>query len=168
MRDWFRAVTGASRNMREILPSDDEEPSADAPPTLHSHGSRIFWDREMFLSGAGVCPPEIDVTGLPRFLIFGPFVTLEPGLWRASFEVELCSDAAQRVFALQFGVEPDYTTLDVPRGRSGVRHIAIEHMLMAAGAVQLRFWLKKAAFHGYARFNGATVERIADAESPPS
>jgi hypothetical protein len=129
--------------------------------------SALRWDRERFLSGDGSCPSEIDVTGPPRYLIFGPFITLEPGLWRAEYDLELCPDASLRVLALQFGVEPDYTTLDIPRGQPGFRTVAIEHVLPVAGSVQLRLWLKKAAFHGHVRFKGASVTRVADAEPLP-
>ena len=164
MLKWLQDVsTTARRRERTDDVPHEQRLSASAP----QRGSELRWDRELFLSGEGVCPPEIDVTGLPRFVFFGPFITLEAGLWRAECELEFCADAALRVFALQFGAEPDYTTVDLQRGRPGLQRFVIQHRLSTAAPMQLRLWLKKAAFHGYVRFGGASIERIADAALPP-
>lgn len=125
-----------------------------------------WWGRETFLSyneRSNICPEVIDATGRARYLFFGPFIVLPPGLWRATVYLELCPDAARRQLALQFGAEPDYTTLDLPQGMPG-RHVErIEHPLFEPAPCQIRLWLKKAAFHGEIRFSGAHVARLGDA-----
>ncbi len=164
MLKWLQEAISTPRQDRENPYRPNHEHGSASLPAETSGDSKLRWPRELFLSGEGACPPEIDVTGPPRYVIFGPFITLEAGLWRAVCDLEFCPDAALRVFALQFGAEPDYTTVELPRGQAGPRRIVIEHMLPSSGVVQVRLWLKKAAFHGHVRFGGATVEKIADAE----
>jgi hypothetical protein len=151
------------RSAREA-PGLVEQPRAVELPA--AAGAALWWGREIFSSAegpSGDCPPVIDLTGRPRYLLFGPYVALPPGLWRATAFVELCPDAAKRVLAFQFGAEPDYTTVDVIRGVVGRQVVELEHPMRSDGLAQLRLWLKKAAFHGEARFLGASLERMGDA-----
>jgi len=124
----------------------------------------VWWDRACFLSDEAPdrrCPEVIDVTGRARFLFFGPFIPLGRGLWRATVRLELCPDAARRTLALQFGVEPDYTTHDLPSGACGSLTPQIDFLCETPGTAQVRLWLKKAAFHGEVRLAGARVEPVA-------
>jgi hypothetical protein len=124
----------------------------------------LWWDRGCFLSDESperLCPDEIDITGRARFLFFGPFSPLERGLWRATVHLELCPDAARRTLALQFGVEPEYTTLDLPIGVCGSLTPQLDFVCETPGMAQIRLWLRKPAFHGSVRLAGAQVERIA-------
>jgi hypothetical protein len=123
----------------------------------------LWWDREIFLSdedGDKRCPAVIDVTGRARYLFFGPFLPLTRGAWRATVHLQLCRDAALRSLALQFGVEPDYTTLELERGVSGSQAPQLDFTCETPGMAQIRLWLRKAAFHGEVRFAGVSVEKI--------
>jgi hypothetical protein len=112
-----------------------------------------------FLSGttAAACPEAIDVTGRARYLVYGPYVALAPGRWRATVILHLCPDAARRPLAVQFGAEPNYTTLDLPFGVPGNHRVDIEHAFDHGDAAQVRLWLKRAAFHGEARLIGVSL-----------
>jgi hypothetical protein len=137
--------------------SQAEQPAADRSS---------WWDREIFLdSNGGHCPSEIDVTGRARYLFFGPYLPLAPGIWRATISVRLCPDAARCRLALQFGAEPDYDTVDLEFGVDGDHVVIVEHRRVEPGLGQVRLWLKKAAFHGGVRLSGAAVERIGDLET---
>jgi hypothetical protein len=144
-------------HQNELLAED----SADTPSP-----SATWWDRGDFLSDAegpaGTCPVAIDVTGRARFLSYGPFADLAPGVWRATVFLNLCPDAARCRLAVQFGAEPDYTTKDLEFRITGNHKVEIEHVIHQTGPGQVRLWLKKAAFHGEVRFAGAAVERIGD------
>jgi hypothetical protein len=123
----------------------------------------LRWDRQLFMTWDGdlaPCPAVIDVTGRARFLVFGPYLALEPGAWRAKVSLELCAEAVQRPIAVQFGAEPDYTSVDLPRGAEGLHEVEIEHQMKSGDLAQIRVWLKRAAFHGELRFNGAEIYRI--------
>ncbi len=118
-------------------------------------------------SEVGPCPAAIDITGRARYLVYGPYLALAPGRWRATIFLHLCPDAARRPFGVQFGAEPDYTTLDLPFGVPGNHRVDIEHTLREGDAAQIRLWLKKAAFHGHARLIGVSLGP-AEAPAPPS
>jgi hypothetical protein len=147
------------RTRLELAPVTDEEERALV----------VCWDRDAFSSDelvpAGPCPSTIDLTGRARRLAYGPFLELEPGVWRATVKLGLCSDAARRCLAVQFGVEPDYTTVEVPRGVPGDLELEICHTITEAAPAQIRLCLSKAAFHGEVRFDGARLYRM---ESLPS
>jgi hypothetical protein len=133
--------------------------------------SASWWARELFLSPdfeGGICPAVLDVTGRARYLFFGPYIELSSGIWRAEVRFRLCPDASRCRLAVQFGVEPDYTTIDVPFGVPGPHAVRIEHKQSVAGLAQIRLWLKKAAFHGEVRFTGASVSRIGDCNTDAS
>jgi hypothetical protein len=151
--------------------SDRNAVKADTPHPVEAplaSGASLWWGREQFQSlepGAGhnhECPAVIDLTGPQRTLLWGPYAVLEAGLWRATALIDLCPDAAKRVLAFQFGIEPDYTTADLTREVAGRHAVVIEHHMPGDGLTTLRLWLKKPAFHGEVRFLGAIVERLGD------
>lgn len=129
------------------------------------------WEKEMFLLGdtAGrLTNDPIDVTGRARFLVYGPYVHMEPGRWRVIVSLDLSPDAARNPLALQFGVDPVVTTVDMALGVAGPQQFRIDHVVHTAGPGQVRLWLKRAAFHGEIRFSGATVRRLGNVVSAPS
>ncbi len=137
------------------------------PPTEGSAAAIAWWGRETFFSregGGDRCPEVIDVTGRPRFLVYGPYVGLGVGVWRATAFFHLCPDAARRSLAVQFGAEPTYTTLELPRGLHGLHRIEIIHRMTEPGLAQVRLWLKKAAFHGEVRFAGVSIDQAVGLE----
>ena len=69
--------------------------------------------------------------------------------------------------AIQFGVEPEYTTADFPRSVEGPVVVEAVHPVRTAGPAQIRLWMKWGAFHGTLRFFGAVVERIGDVAETP-
>ena len=132
-----------------------------------STAGELVWDRNNFLSRddpSGSCPPAIDITGPARFLWFGPYVPLPAGVWRAEVMFDLCEDAARGRFAVQFGCEPDYTTVDLPGRAPGRQCVVLEHRFSDEGLAQVRLWLKRAAFHGEVRFGQVTIA-VADDQS---
>jgi hypothetical protein len=133
-----------------------------APTTLR-------WDREVFTSTETEdkrCPELFDLTGRQRFLFYGPYRELPTGLWRAQVELHLSEDAGKRILSMQFGVEPDYTTVDLPRGHEGPLLVELDHAVTVAGKAQLRLWLRWGAIHGIVRFGGVTLRRLGDAAPP--
>jgi hypothetical protein len=125
-----------------------------------------WWGPERFLSNEvrpeGPCPDAIDITGIARFLVYGPYVPLAPGVWRAVVSLHLCPDASRRLLAVQFGAEPHYDTVELPARVPGSHTVAINHVRREAGLGQIRLWLKRPAFHGEVRFEGASIRRLAD------
>ena len=136
---------------------------------LHSEGGdyvpSTWWDLKDFRSHDSAdlrCPEFLDVTGRSRYLVYGPYHELSAGLWRATAKIHLCPDAARCRFSLEFGAEPDFSSVDLPFGKVGPLEIEVEHMFREAGQGQIRLFLMRAAFHGEVRFLGATVRQVAE------
>jgi hypothetical protein len=126
-----------------------------------SHVGALWWGRELFFTNDTAdrrVPEVIDVTGRSRFLFAGPYVNLPAGLWRASVFLDICPEAARRKLAVQLGVEPDYTTVDLTQGQAGPQAVQVEHLMSGDGHAQVRLWLKRAGFHGEIRFSGVALE----------
>jgi len=144
-------------------------PTTDTPPH-NEQVAALTWGPDVFLSldsPDGRCPEVFDITGPPRFLFHGPYIELTPGLWRARANFELSDEAGRRFMAIQFGVEPEYTTADFPRRVEGPVVVEAVHPVRTAGPAQIRLWMKWGAFHGTLRFFGAVVERIGDVAETP-
>ena len=143
---------------------DFMSPAAAPAPSDESPGGE-WWGRELFLVGRGPyspCPEIIDVTGLARVLVFGPYRELPAGIWRATVTLDVSPDAARRPLDVQFGKLPDYTTSPLPFGVPGRHTVKLEYVLRKSGLAEVRVNLKRAAFHGEIRLFGAKVERAGD------
>jgi tetratricopeptide (TPR) repeat protein len=123
------------------------------------------WDRSalFFEADPGACPETIDLTGAPRNLVHGPYVPLQPGIWRAVINFELCPDAARRRLSLSFGCNStkNITEREVSPA-AGPQQVVIEHAVQDGDNTSLALALKRHAFHGEVRFHAATVERLRD------
>ncbi len=108
------------------------------------------------------CPEVMAVTGRPRDLVFGPYVGLAPGLWRAAVFVDVGADASRCRFDLEFGVFPNFTKIPVTFAGPGCHRLEIEHTVVDGGAAEVRLVLIRPNFQGEIRFAGASVERIGD------
>lgn len=118
------------------------------------------WERARFRWGDEpdrVCPATIDVTGPARVLLFGPYVPLPPGLWRAEIAFDLCEQGARRTYLVEFGAGADLSRQWSSRLRPGRNTICVEHNFEASAIAEIRLWVARAAFHGGLRFLGATV-----------
>src|SRR5712664_2868998 len=79
---------------------------------IDSPETPLHWERERFFDGdapSEACAERKDLTGLNRILVFGPFVTLPAGRWRARIEFELCQDGAKRAFRIDFGGRDEFS-----------------------------------------------------------
>ena len=120
-------------------------------------GAAAWWPAELFLSEAPGFPHDVDITGAPRCLGFGPYVRLGPATWRAEVEIELCADAARYDYLIEFGTNGDFSTA-ITRASGPGRHVAtITHRLEAPADVEVRVSLARAAFHGRFALIGVRV-----------
>lgn len=127
-------------------------------PSLFRHGDRPD----------APCPPEIDITGRARILVFGPFVPLPAGRWRAAVTFEACAEARRYPYLIEFGTAAGLTERAVPPGAPPERVVEIEHALTAPATVEIRLWVARAAFHGAIRFHGVRFGRMDPHSATPS
>ena len=125
---------------------------ADAPLDYEA-----WWPAALFHSVQPGFPDALDITGPARFLSFGPYVRLAPGLWRAEVELEVCADAAKYDYLIEFGLEGDFSQIIARAPGAGPHVAALTHRLAAPAPVEVRVSLGRAAFHGAFRLIGARL-----------
>ena len=119
-----------------------------------------WWPSDAFHSNEPAFPGPIDITGPPRTLLFGPYLSLAPGLWQAELRFDVCADAARYDYRIDFGTADDFTTCVVRAPRPGAQAATLRHRLGAGALAEVRLWLGRPAFHGWLQLHGARLTRV--------
>ena len=127
-------------------------------------GRPLHWPPELFTldpRGATVrtCPHQIDITGPPRTLVFGPYITLEPGTWRAQASFTVDDAACLRRFRLDWGPLSSFASHEFVPGRPGSYTVEIDHPWSTTDATEVRLILTEGAIEGMMEFLGAIVSK---------
>ena len=158
---WLTNSVGSEKNIQ--LPShltalnqavsilDPRVTCAEWLPSLFNYDSRLADD--------GVAG-DLDLTGRPRFLISGPYITLPPARWRAIYRLEFDAAGSRPRFRLDWGMQDNYGSKDFTPGRAGLFQITHEYVWPQSAPVELRVVLLEGVFHGRMRFHGARVTRV--------
>lgn len=127
-----------------------------------------YWPRELFchVDRHHPCPAVIDLTGLARIIVFGPFIVLPPGRWRAAVEFELCAEAATRSFLVEFGPYDRRRAITYQPAAAGLQVASADCDLVRPWEVEIRLAVTRPTFHGELRFHGATIEPLASGSTP--
>lgn len=111
---------------------------------------------------------EIDLTGRPRILVYGPYVALPPGLWRAKIRFSVDDAAAAgRQFRIDWGTQAHYASETFTPGRPGVFDLELDYRWIAAEPAEVRFIVIEGCFSGMASFIGVQVSLIGAADDTP-
>ena len=105
---------------------------------------------------------EVDLTGRPRTLVFGPYFALPAGVWQVTATFVSDSDAAGRAFRLDWGTQTSCVSTDVRLSQAGNYAAQMEFVFERPAHAELRLVLTEGALAGTLRFVGAEVERMAD------
>jgi hypothetical protein len=161
--DRFAAHVGVAR--RISWTNESMKVASEALALLPNAGrpgsDRAWWGRMLFEDGgrpSEPCPAHIDVTGKARILAFGPFISLTPGDWRATLELELSPDAARRSYLAEFRSGESLSRLRFGPLSPGANAVSITHRFEVAAPAEIRLWVARAAFHGELAFKGAAIE----------
>lgn len=127
--------------------------------------SPIPWSEKLFAydERASRDWPEwgvMDTTGRPRILVWGPYVALPPGLWRAVIRFVVDDTAAGRQFRFDWGTQAACASEYVTPGRPGTYEITLDWLFEKAEAAEMRLILMEGSFMGTVMFQGVTVQRI--------
>jgi hypothetical protein len=124
--------------------------------------TQAWWPRELFTwpdAPETALPETLDITGVARNVVVGPFISLPAGHWRATATFDLDEEAARRIFLFSFGtgqVFSRHQTMDLRPGRN---EISLAHHFATAGAAEFAIGFPYGAFDGALQFRGLTVER---------
>lgn len=109
----------------------------------------------------------LDITGRPRMLVWGPYLALPPGLWRAVIRFGMDAEAAGHQYRVDWGTRTACTSEYVTPGRAGMYEIQLDWLFDQADASEIRLILTEGSFMGTVIFQGMTVQRIQSVLSAP-
>lgn len=122
------------------------------------------WPADLFTLGAKQQRTEsgqiLDVTGRPRFLVFGPYFTLPSGRWRSSFRISFDEPASRMNYWLDWGGVAEYARVPFRPGKPGMYEISLIHDVEDSEAFEMRLVLTEGAFQGTIIFAGIDVSAV--------
>ncbi|WP_349685094.1 hypothetical protein [Brevundimonas aurifodinae] len=105
---------------------------------------------------------QLDVTGRPRILVYGPYLALPAGVWRAKVRFAVDEQACKREFRIDWGTPADFQSTSVSPNAPGVYEIELEHVWPDSAMAEIRLWIMEGAFDGRLDFLGATVAYVSE------
>lgn len=105
-------------------------------------------------------PGVMDLTGRPRIVVYGPYITLPRGLWRAKFRFSLDKAAATRRLRFDWGTQHDYAEHYLTLRAPGVYELQMDYYWAEAAEAEARILVMEGVFEGAMDFLGVDVELI--------
>lgn len=130
------------------------------PPAL---GATAIWAADLFTYPAGRAedgPLQIDLTGRPRVLVYGPHIDLPAGNWRATARIGADPEGGRVTLRLEWGSGAAMTTTSVRIEAPGHYAIHLEQSWLGQGPAEIRIWLEEASFGGRLTLLDVAVERL--------
>lgn len=124
------------------------------------------WRRDLFSYPrppiAGDPPHTFDLTGRPKFVVFGPYLTMPVGRWTARFDLIFDAPATRHRFRADWGGVTEFQSVEFRPERPGRYQIELTHEWAEAAPCELRFLALEGIFEGKVMFDGAQI-RLATA-----
>ncbi len=123
----------------------------------------LYYESRIARASDGV--REIDLTGRPRILVYGPYIALPPGLWRAKIRFSVNdASAAGREYRIDWGTQTDFVSQTFTPGRSGIFELELDYLWTSIAPAEVRFLIMEGCFSGSASFIGVEVSLVRAAE----
>lgn len=115
----------------------------------------ITWERELFFiddeqSGERPQPASrpVDITGRPRFVVYGPNISLPPGSWTATVALGFSEEAAEMSYLVEVCAHGQLAQMRIdPIGQRFVE-ANLNFSIDEPQLLQVRVWNERAAFGG--------------------
>jgi hypothetical protein len=170
--DWLTIQPPRAGDVVTVAPAVQAALSmfSDGPPQV---GSETAWSERIFEYDARAARDwravgQLDITGRPRILVYGPYFTVPRGVWRAKVRFAVDEEAARRQFRIDWGTPTDFTSAAIHPEGPGVYEAEITHGWPECDQAELRFLLMEGAFDGRAEFLGATLTLVSHVETRSS
>lgn len=126
---------------------------------------QAFWSSEIFDINAKDVrynngQAALDLTGRPRILIFGPYIVMPRGRWRAVVRLGFSAPTAKYQYRADWGAQETYSSYHFRPGRDGMFELEIDYEWNEPSASEFRLLLLEGAFDGEVTFFGADIARI--------
>ncbi len=117
----------------------------------------LIWERDLFYINEEPSvepdPPAsrpIDVTGRPRYLLYGPYVNLPPGAWSATVALGFSAEAAELSYIVDVcaGTETVLSATTLQPGQERMVETNLNFSLAAPETIEIRILNERAAFDG--------------------
>lgn len=102
-------------------------------------------------------PYTFDLTGRPKFVVFGPYLTMPVGRWTARFELIFDAPATRHRFRADWGGVAEFQSLEFRPERPGRYQIELTHEWAEAAPCELRLLALEGIFEGKVTFDGAEI-----------
>lgn len=100
---------------------------------------------------------DVDVTGAPKLLIFGPYISLPAGEWRAVFRFGVDEDSCKHEFRFDWGTRTECVSQNVRPGKPGFYELPIDWDFQHTEPSEIRVIITEGAFSGTFFFRGISV-----------
>ena len=122
------------------------------------------WSERLFLYDPRAArdweaPGQLDITGRPRILVYGPYFALPPGRWRVRVRFAVDQEAGRREFRMDWGAPSGFTSVPLKLHKGGVYEVEAEHDWLQSEPAELRIVLMEGVIDGRLDFMGATVTK---------
>jgi hypothetical protein len=127
--------------------------------------TNIPWSERLFIydDKGSRDQPEwgmLDITGKPRILVWGPYLAMPPGRWRAIIRFAVDLDAARHTYRLDWGTQSDCVSAYVTPKVPGVYEAELEWEFSEPAPAEIRLILTEGSFMGTLMFQGIKVSRV--------
>tara|TARA_R110002167_G_scaffold9750_2_gene45128 strand:+ start:421 stop:1290 length:870 start_codon:yes stop_codon:yes gene_type:complete len=126
-------------------------------------GATSTWPPELFTYPSGQSddgPVQIDLTGRPRVLVYGPHIELPAGLWRATLQFVADPEGGHLKLRAEWGSGATITSARMTIGEAGRYAIRLDQNWLNQGPAEIRLWLDQASFAGRLSLLDVHVERL--------
>lgn len=163
----FASVTAAVPSNPEPAPEHPDAAAALAmfeqgPPEV---GAEAEWRPSVFvydMRGAETRSTisEMDATGRARILVYGPYIALPQGLWRATLVFSCDQSASRHTLRFEWGTPENFQGFYVTPKRPGRYEVVLEHRWTKAEPAELRMILTESSLGGHIGFDGVKLLRL--------
>ena len=102
----------------------------------------------------------LDLTGRPRIVVYGPYLEMPTGRWKAVFTLSVDAYACRYLFRADWGGIEDYVSQEFRPGRPGVFEIEMVYDWTTQGACEFRLLVMEGVFHGEISMSDLIVSRV--------
>lgn len=106
--------------------------------------------------------PVVDMTGRARALLFGPYIELTPGVWRADIRVSVDPEGGHAHLLLEWGSGARFLHCKAEITTPGLYGVALDREWTEQGPAEVRLWIPQPLFQGRLEFLGCRITRMPD------
>lgn len=127
-------------------------------------GEAVEWPMDLFAidpaAAVSGVPGALSLPGRARCLMWGPYIQLPPGVWRATIRFTVDEPASHHHFRFEWG-GADFTQLAFRPGKSGVYQAELTQSWAWPETVELRLIMPSSALNGLLEIESINVEMAA-------